>query len=296
MGSEGIGDQVAKAETEAGAGYLAGLEVGGGRVEVFTAEELPGLRTPMLVVDGQQHLMEHWLMRPGRASGMVKLGDPTSLVAYVKRHAPLNEVVVLADPGQFRVVAVLNHHAAIQDPGDETPASYEDVEPGWRDWLAELRYEPSPELRAWQRAVEKGLSQEEFLDLLEDWAESVAEPALAEVIDPIRTFEDVEFRTFRSTVDMKTGKGLLHVERADGGKYTKQVPNELVVLVTPFRGGTVMQKVTLRIRYRVEGKAIRFQLRPDRDLDLYLQESFLEEVETIREAGLFVVNGVPAWS
>jgi uncharacterized protein YfdQ (DUF2303 family) len=162
----------------------AGLRIG----EVIRADE-DGFF--VLVPDGcaVRHFREH-RDRPARKTGTVAIHDLASFKALADLHRD-DQTVVYIDRTSGIVTAIVDD--------DAMDAA------GWQAHRLVYACPRSDEWTAWITAHRKPLSQEAFVDFLEDWRLSVHSPDAADLLELIRDLKGQKAVSWRNGLDLRNG-------------------------------------------------------------------------------------------
>lgn len=169
----------------------------------------PGFQTQTLSPLHLQPLPDH-------IRQTVRLSDVASFIQYVKKFATHTaQIFAVANDAGAKLLAVLNYH----EGGKEAAA-------GRGTHQAEFAPSYSPEFSAWLSINGKPLTQEQFLDHLRKWG------------DTIKSQSDADLIELASSLDFETkGEFSSHVERTKGGR--KLLFNEQVYGTAEVKGKQV---------------------------------------------------------
>jgi uncharacterized protein YfdQ (DUF2303 family) len=185
--------------------------------------------------------MEMYSAAPRRRSGTARLDRALSFIDYTKEFKG-RDTRVYADIRVPEIVAVFNDDTSVDDSG------------AWRDHRAILRLQRTPE---WERWLERDTvmgTQVEFAEHLELCLRDIAVPAAADLIEIARSFTASNSIQFRSAQNLANGETRFaydeEVSASAGPKQNVEVPREFRLMLSPFRGGEVVE-ITARLRYRL---------------------------------------------
>lgn len=213
---------------------------------------------------------------PMRKRGTTSLHTGESFAAYVNRHVG-NTVEVYADSFKYDVTAVLNAGQATADGGSV----------GWGDFRALYAAKRTTAWAAWLGLHQKGLvGQRDFAEFIEDHLGEIADPASADMLELAQTFEASLGGEFESSQRLSSGERRFvyreTIEARAGTTGELVIPNELVIVVSPFEGAEEVG-VQCRFRYRIDNGSLKLGIRINNP-DVVEREAFDGVVETIKGA------------
>lgn len=290
-------DITVDAATEAG--VVAALARDAAKVDVHTVDVRDGSHTITQRVygrgfDGSLQLVDtidvaeqvraHVAEAPTRRAGSVTVHTPEALVQFAARHMDVDRSTLWGDVENARLTVILN---------DDGPA--ETYQPDWGDHRVILGLKPSPEWQAWTSLTEKGMSQEELAEFLEEHLLEVVDPDGSTLLEVTRTFQATTGATFRRAQSLHSGQVQLtwqeEGEAKAGASGQLEVPREFTIRVRPFMG-TEPVDVRGQFRYRVSSGSLQLGFRL-----LNLDEHRREAVEVVLavvadELGLTAFEGI----
>lgn len=194
-------------------------------------------------IDMADLLRDHIARAPMRRAGSITVHTPASLVQFAARHLDIDQSTLWGDVDNARITVVLN---------DDGPAASHD--PDWADHRVVLGLKPSPEWDAWTSRNEKGMSQEELAEFLEEHLVEVLDPDGSTLLEVTRTFQATTGATFRRAQSMQSGQVQLTWQEEGtakaGSSGQLEVPKDFTIRVRPFVG-TDPVEVRGMFRYRV---------------------------------------------
>lgn len=204
-------------------------------------------------VDGLRR--DHDALPPTRLAGLVTVHTPDALVTYARRHLDPDRSTLWGDVDGARITVVLNDHERNRVPADGDQAPEPGTgEPDWADHQATLTLKPSPEWDAWTGHNEKGLSQEQLAEFLEEHLREIVDPDGSTLLEVTRTFQATTGATFRRAQSLHSGQVQLtwqeEGEATAGTSGQLEVPREFTIRIRPFLG-TDPVDVRGQFRYRV---------------------------------------------
>lgn len=209
--------------------------------------------------------------RPAAKTGVVKLHDVKSLIAYTLRHRTA-DTVIYADQEHERITAVLDDHGE---------------KPGHGRHRAVYPCPVTTEWQAWKAVLGKALSQEQLVDFFEERALDVAEPPAAELQEMIRELVIKKDVAWKKAFDERTGKVTLEfkedVTESAGRSGSVQLPSHFVIGVSVYSGGDPY-RCEVRLRYRLAEAKLRLFLSID-NVERIEEVAFGEAAAEV-EAGL----------
>lgn len=231
--------------------------------------------------------------QPRRRKGTVLLADVDSFLAYIDRQLPvipgateITDAEALAlpaiylDPVQLRATAIFNDHTA--------------AGPGWRDHIARLQLQHTPEWQAWAGIDRQFCPADAFAEHIEEWRHTIADPPTADLLDLVRNFRAVKRATYGRDVVDKDGSVTLEWSEevtASAGPNrrngTLPVPDGFGLVMAPFDGAPPVN-VPARFRYRVGDGRATFGIVLEQAAKI-LRDAFDTEVDRIRAHAPFVV-------
>jgi uncharacterized protein YfdQ (DUF2303 family) len=214
--------------------------------------------------------------RPWRKTGTVTLHDAASFVAYVKRHQ-WAATMLYANRLASTVTAILNDHE---------DSSVEDAEgAGWGDHRAVLTLALTEEWKHWTGKNGQLLSQTAFAEHVEQGIEEITAPPAADMLDLAQHFEAHSRVAFKSVKILKDGQRQLTYDETIDAKAGQSgevvIPKDFTLGIAPYEG-TEPYQVTARLRYRIEGEALKIGYTLVRPHDV-LKAAFTDVLDTIRE-------------
>lgn len=224
--------------------------------------------------------LEQYGDNPLRKRGTARFGDTASLITYWNdQDEPAR---FYCTPDAFSVTAVFNDHNG--------------SEPGWRDFTAVLKLEPTAEWLAWKQIDRTYLTAIKLAEFVEEWRHTIAEPPAADILELVRNFRATKKVTFRDEIVEKSGdRALEWVTETDArvGRGQLPVPDFFTLVLAPFDGADE-QPITANFRYRLDDGQALFALALEQP-DKFARDAFTVEVDKIKtETGHAVLVGSPA--
>lgn len=217
---------------------------------------------------------------PSRKRGSITLGNIESFIRYCKDQ-PFNAAGYLyADPDTYTITAVFN-----DQQGDQ---------PGWRDFRAVFKAEPTRELAAWIEKDRQPMEQEPFAVFLEDNIADVIEPSGADLLQIALTLQakmDVNFSSARRLDNGQVQLQYTETIDARAGAGAIEIPREFTIGICLFKNAE-RWKIKARLKYRLAAGKVRFWYELDRVENL-MDQAFAGYAEAAAGAGYPILIGKP---
>jgi uncharacterized protein YfdQ (DUF2303 family) len=194
--------------------------------------------------DGSTRLVDltddKYLDMPRRKRGQYAVTDVAGFAHYFEKHSdPATELY--ADRRRLTVTAVLDAHLING--------------PRWEQHTLEMKLQYSEAMAAWMQINNQLMSQGEFAEHIEEWRQTIQEPAAAEVYELVQSFHATTKVDFKSGLVLATGQRQLvyteNIQAAGGTKGNLTIPEKLQLAVPVFRRAEVADSVTARLRYQI---------------------------------------------
>lgn len=228
-----------RTETDA----TAELALKGTTVQKLEVNGVPFLSAPDSVhITKYADLME----KPQRITENRRFRDADSLGAYVNTYKQAATIIVgNRDKGRFD--AFIDYHVS-------------QGEPRWASHQAGLDLRFSDEWQAWM-GLPGTISQIQFAEHVEDWMHTIGHPDGATLQGLVLKFQALKETTFKSSMNLANGDvNLTYIEDSERGTETgAKFPTELILKMPVYEGQLPIQ-VTARIRYRINGGKLTFQI------------------------------------
>lgn len=253
---------ITSAPTNAGVGFLAGLA---SAIAVQNIEGHPFIFNPL---DSSMHDMEKFLPKPLRQKEARSVATLEAFNEYVKRFKGAeSSIYVSGSAGRYVITAELDH------PGVATG-------PVWKDHTVSFTLEPSEDLKRWLESNKKGLTQEQFADLLEERARNIIAPPAADILEMANTLHvtrNLSVKSLRRGSSAKNSISFNQEQSLKAGQDGElELPTSFDIGVEPFA------------RYR-EATKIKALLRP-RIVDDHPR--FTYELQLVEEAIELILDGI----
>jgi len=256
-------------------------------IAAHTPHEIkPGQRYALVVPAGGNvkeidNDLDKYLDAPRRKRGTTLVRDALSFCEFYEKHADDGGTEIYADIDALAITAVLN---ADQGTGEA---------PGWRDHRVVLQLKHSQPWIDWAERNGKIQSQTEFANFIEDHLADIREPAAAEMLEIVQTFNATTKVNFGSSTILANGQRQLtyleETQTSAGAKKNLTIPGTITLGLEVFDGATVVDKLTARFRTAVREGNLLMSYHLDRPEDV-LKKAFKAIAGSIAEA-----TGNPVW-
>lgn len=210
----------------------------------------------VIVPDGTRPVevdLSAWRDTPARQTGIYKPATVESFASYVERHADPEVTSIWVHPTSGRIVGI------IDDVGVESG--------GWRQYLAILKLESTPEWDHWEKRDGEMMGQEDFAEHVEIGIDDIVEPDGADVLELAQSFHAQSSSIFRQATKLSSGETQFQYDEtvsATAGTTGKlEIPKGLVLGISPFLGEDPF-KVFARFRYRINSGKLTLGYKLDR--------------------------------
>ena len=218
-------------------------------------------------------------LAPVRPEGEVFFDDTNSFIRYVVRHFG-SQSEIYVDQQKQNIIAVLDWH---------------DEKPGWGLHRATLKFRPDPDWQAWGKIDRRLMSQQDFVEFLEDQREDIISPSAAAVMEACASLEVTTSATFSSRIRLSDGTTAFSYSEDQKTGQVK-VPKEVKLKLCPFFGSEPFE-VCARVRTSIKEQKLTFKVLVDRPHKV-IEAAMETEANKIREAvqsmGIPVFNGIPS--
>lgn len=186
------------------------------------------------------------LENPLRIEENQRFRDAESFGAYVNRFKqPSTLIVGNRDKGYFQ--ATLDYHIS-------------EGQPKWGGHVAGLDLRFSEEWKAWT-SLPAQIGQVQFAEHIEDWMHTIGHPDGATLQGLVLKFQALKETTFKSSMNLANGDvNLTYIEDSERGTETgAKFPTEMTLMMPVYEGQLPIQ-VKAKIRYRIQGGNLSFQI------------------------------------
>lgn len=275
-----------EAKSGVAAAVNAGLAAAGPRElfddDRFLTQLVPAGHT-LKVID-REELEEKFRLRPRRKTGTVHVHTAASFIGYLEKHA-LPETEVWADVSKHKLVAVINAHEMVPQPGTSTAVD-DDKGAGHGDHRVALELVQSPAWKAWLALDRKYVGQVDFANHLEDNALDIVRPDAATMLEIAESFQASTSVEFKAAHRLASGQVNLQYTENGGARAGEhgdiEIPTEFTISVAPFEGHDPYD-LTARFRYRIRNGELALSYHLVRPDDV-LRQAFLDYVDTVDNA------------
>ena len=210
--------------------------------------------------------------RPRRKSGVYKVHDADSFVAYLAKHAD-PDTEVWADAVAAKITGVLDAHLALVSGGD--------VGPRHEAHRVEYSVLLTDAWKAWREHDGKLLDQSAFAEHIENRLVDIVEPLAADMLELAQSFHATSDVTFKSSKRLNSGERQLQyreqIDATAGRDGQLAIPETFRIGLQPFEGADKFG-ITARFRYRIDNGHLRIGYKLERPEDV-LRAAFLTVVE-----------------
>lgn len=220
---------------------------------------------------------------PRQRAGRFEFVDVPSLTEYVGRYDSPDAVVYgKAVDDESALNSLRTDSELLRVVLDEHPTGGV----GHRAHTGVLVLRPTPGARRWAKALTNALTQEQFLDLIDDGITEIADPPGAVLRDLISDLHAIRSSSVKSVI--RTG-GEASLEVADNvglkaGSGTKvNVPEHLMLVIRPWTLSTTEIAVKVKIKPRINDSRVSFLLTAP-DLEQLVTEAAAQIATTAQEA------------
>lgn len=194
---------------------------------------------------------------PARVTQAETVVEPASFIDYVTQFKSTT-AICRASLGRNNITAVLDYHGRARETGDGAvpqPLSH----------TVTLQCPFDLDYAKWRAVFGNGLGHQAFAELLEDMAHTIAEPAIAELMDAINDLKIDRQVRFKSGRNDRNGTVQFTYEEVDtegkpsaaGGRLN--LPQEVKIVVSVFQGSDPVELVA-KLRYRMDKGVVAFIL------------------------------------
>lgn len=209
--------------------------------------DVNGTPFAVLPAGAEAHSLEHLLVQPSRAKGLVTAHDADSFARYFKRfRSPAS--MIFADRQRAAVVGVLNHHG--QSPTEGGAAI-----PGWGDWRIEYTMPKSLQWQRWRAADGRAMHQADFVRFIEENRADIRTPSGAEILEISKHLEAKRTVDFVSATRLSDGTRQFSYKETTHGATSQGnlvVPEEFTLGLAVYVGEAQAWPVTAFLRYRID--------------------------------------------
>lgn len=228
------------------------------------------------------------MLHPRWAKAAPQFDDEASFVTYCARYWVEGRSIAFANrDGGIKAIFDYHEESFKDDAGDDALGRA-----GRAEHVATFTPRHTAAWAAWVGANGRTLTQEQFLEFLEERMGEIAEPDGADLNEVVRFFRvkaDVGFQSGQNLTNGTVNLVWTEDAAATGGSTGQlSVPTEFVILLKPYRDMQEAKAFTARLRWRLSKPKVSFSfhLVPEQLSD-YLDE--LNELRRVRVSGAGVV-------
>lgn len=202
--------------------------------------------------------------------------ETESFIAYVKEFKKEGSTRIFVNPEELKAVAVIDYdRPAVPDHGVHRATLALELSPEWKTWV-----------QAAAVTKQRGFTQEDFAEFLEENGVNVRTPTAAELIELVTKMQITRTVNYKRVINLQDGRQQFTYTN-DDGSGSVEFPAKLEIGIPVFKGG-LPYKVTVLPRYRLQdGGSLRFGMIIHR-MEEILQDALQGDVGMIQES-----TGVP---
>lgn len=209
--------------------------------------------------------LEKFQAVPNQITADHRFGDVRSLAAYLNVFA--NEQTMIVADFDRAVVRSQIDGDGVGNPSHKTHSAT----------FVARRHE---KIEAWLAVCGKPMTQTEFGLFLEDRAVDVVDPEAADIMDMVMTFDATKKVTFKSSTRLHDGSRQFQYVEENDARGGLTLPDHVVILAPVYRGMDP-QRITFKLRYRINDGALRFNVEMQ-DKDEVLRAAFERCIDALR--------------
>lgn len=273
MDNSNIKNTVSVAQTNAGAGFLAGVDMATKLAMLEAAGTIhkeDGFKPFIVTPTGAIATVEHLRDAPLARRGTVAHYEALSFARFVNRFKS-QRTVIFADQIGRKFTAALDYH----------PKNTEPSAAGWDLFRTDLTLKHTKSWSEWSAVSGQAMTQEDFAQFLEDHIPDIAVPEGAKLVEIARTLEAKTDVQFESHIRAQNGAHrFVYLETVNAtAQGTFEIPQDFTLILQPFEGSK-QYEVKARFRYRITSKKLSMWFDLVR-LDDVLKEAFNDELMKI---------------
>lgn len=209
--------------------------------------------------------------------------EPGSLAQYVVMFKTPT-AILKASVSAFTVIALLDYHEPVHDAdGNEFDGERVKLapKPNRVQHHATYKAELHPDFVKWRQKFGQPLGQVEYAEFIEDMLHTIVEPEAADLLEALTDLKVHRAAQFENKVDLRGGKINLTFKEEDSQGGRIALPDHIVLGVPIFLGGATL-RLTLKLRYKLEGRTLKlFVVCPG--IETTVRNEFQLIAETIRD-------------
>jgi len=262
-----VSDAIRLSQTDAAAILMAGVAL---TAEVHTAAG--GHPYTFNPITGETTSLERFLPEPLRQKTQRSISRVDDFIAYVNRFKKQATSIYL-DNLTYR--AEIDHREAAEVDDKATTFQVIPERLTWGDHSVSLTIERSESLKRWLAAQNRGLSQEEFAELLEERNMDIALPTAAEMLEVVQDLHITKNAAVTRAVRSNGKHSITFAENTEAkGLNNVDLPTTFTIRTQAFarQDVTIELIALLRVRLRDAHPTFVFQfIRLEEELELALQ-------------------------
>lgn len=216
------------------------------------------------------HNLEGFQTQPDRIRAHPKFVSARSFAEYLTRFAT-DSMMITASTDKAEMYAVIDYHGDDPAAPGQTPSHCEHK--------ATYKARLTDKIKAWLGMCDRPLGQVEFGLFLEERAIDVIQPAAAEIMEMVMTFEATKKVEFKSSTRLADGSRQFTYVEDNQSKGGVTLPDRIVIRAAIYEG-MEPQDITFLLRYRINDGALRFQIKMHNH-DEVLAEAFARCVDGV---------------
>lgn len=242
-------------------------------------KSLPGFRPFVLVPPdfNKLPLEPEWLEPlPDHIRQAVALAEMESFIRYVKQFKTFSaQIFANANDVGAKLTAILDYH----ETGKES-------KPHHGKHIATYAPEYSPDFKAWCAINGKPMSQNEFLDFIRKWGDTITSHSDADMLELASSLDFKVDAQFSSHVERMTGgRKLAYDEKVEGtGQMRKQevkVPDSMELDLPVFVGG-MKYEIGVELLYRPQGGQLKIGVELKRP-HIVVRQAIKDIIEDVKQ-------------
>ena len=194
--------------------------------------------------------IEDTFTRPARVSGVVRLRDADSFIAYFNRQKRA-ESLIYASLDPARIVGVIDDHRSF----NQAQAGHDGA--NWREYRIEFSVPASREWQTWMGKDREALTQLELAELIEDNLPDIRKPDGSAMLTVALNFEASKEGSFVSASRLQDGSTTFVWKEdvnATGNKIA--MPSQIALAIPVFENGETCE-IEARLKYRVNNGVLK---------------------------------------
>ena len=211
--------------------------------------DIKGVHAGILPPGWQQTVMdfEKFMAQPRRHSGTYKVHSVASFTDLTNAFCDsTSRVYQWRKDDETLIVAVINDNAQAKT--------------GWCDFRVALALERDPMWHQFTQRFHKAIEQGDFAEFLEEHSRHIIAPPGATLLSMALNFQATRNSDFAQAIRLQDGSVKLQFE--DKTTPSVPIPEQITIRMRPYAQHDKEYDVTCRLRYRVEGRRVKFVMIP----------------------------------